>query len=385
MKLKTHVCLVSGQPTPNLIPALDPSFRPRRVILMVSPDMQRQADWLRKALVAHGLKTRILPVEDAWNIAHLKSRFAELLKSEAGEADGGGIALNVTGGTKPMSIAAYDIFRAAGLPIFYVHPEKDRIDWLHPAQRESMDLADRIRIESLVRAHGFELTREPGRNVPDAALLRVGEEILREIERFQKPLGTLNWLASTARGSLLSRELDDHSARNEDLDCLIDLFARNGFLDRQGSSLRFPDEDARFFANGGWLEYTVFDAVRRLRRQDAHIHDIVRSLELQRGTGKKAVPNEIDVALLRNNRLHLIECKARRFVGSGEDSPGAEALYKLDTLADLTGGLQARAMLISFRDLSGHDRRRARELGIHVCAGQQLRNLSSLLARFIAD
>ncbi|WP_295437483.1 hypothetical protein [uncultured Thiodictyon sp.] len=40
----THLCLVSAQPTPNLTPLLDPGLAPRRVILLVSPDMSRRAE-----------------------------------------------------------------------------------------------------------------------------------------------------------------------------------------------------------------------------------------------------------------------------------------------------------------------------------------------------
>ena len=48
MKPIIHLCLVSAQATPNLTPALDPAIRPRRVILLVSPDMRRRADWLER-------------------------------------------------------------------------------------------------------------------------------------------------------------------------------------------------------------------------------------------------------------------------------------------------------------------------------------------------
>jgi len=37
-----HVCLVSEQATPNFIPVLDARFRPREVILVVSPQMRER-------------------------------------------------------------------------------------------------------------------------------------------------------------------------------------------------------------------------------------------------------------------------------------------------------------------------------------------------------
>ena len=97
----------------------------------------------------------------------------------------------------------------------------------------------------------------------------------------------------------------------------------------------------------------------------------------------KAVPNELDVAFLRNNRLHLIECKTRKFAHDDEDAPGPEALYKLETLTDLTGGLQARAMLISYRELRGTLHARAADLGVSICAGEDLQRLREHLLDFV--
>lgn len=45
-----HVCLVSEEATPNFIPVLDTRFRPREVILVVSPQMRERARWLKEAL-----------------------------------------------------------------------------------------------------------------------------------------------------------------------------------------------------------------------------------------------------------------------------------------------------------------------------------------------
>ena len=95
-----------------------------------------------------------------------------------------------------------------------------------------------------------------------------------------------------------------------------------------------------------------------------------------------SVPNELDVAVLAENRLYLVECKTRQWRG-GVDGPGAESLFKLEALTDLLGGLQARGMLVSYQDLPDHDRRRAADLRIEVCAGQQIQRLGESLKKWI--
>jgi len=283
---------------------------------------------------------------------------------------------------KTLSSFFYGFFALSSyLPIFYIHPEKDRLIWLHPGEWTAVDLADRVKLEHFLAAHGVSVHDKPVRNVPDQALLQVGEAIVHDLERFQKPLGTLNWLAASAERNLRSSAIkNDHGELRQ----LIDLFEMHEILRRKQGSLQFASEAHRFFTNGGWLEYLVFDAVRRLRKKDMRIHDVVRSVQVARVHQDREVHNELDVVFLRDNRLHIIECKTRQFKGRGEDSPGAETLYKLDTLGDVLGGLQARSMLVSYQQLRKADIDRAASLGISVCHGEQLQRLEQHLSRLVS-
>jgi hypothetical protein len=112
------------------------------------------------------------------------------------------------------------------------------------------------------------------------------------------------------------------------------------------------------------------------------IQDLARSVDIVRESRRgEAVPNEIDVACLAENRLYIVESKTRSWRQEGR---GADALYRLDTLGDLLGGLQARAVLVSYRQLPAHDLRRAADLKVHVCAGPRLSELRSVLRAWIA-
>ena len=376
LRADTHVVLVSGQPVPNLTPALDPAVAPRRMVLVVSPGMEQRSQWLEAVLRPRGIAVEHWKVADPWDLEHLRERFLELLEREDGASR---IALNATGGTKLMSIAGYEVFRDLDLPIFYIHPEQDRMIWLHPPGRPAHELADRIRLKDFLQAHGAQV-RALQDNVPDPARLELAEGLVRELHRFRDALATLNWLAGSAERSGTSEPVPD---RGPALDELIDRFAEAGVVSRLGDRLRFPDEEARFFVNGGWIEAYVFDQVRGLRKEDARIQDVAYAVEVERSVRGKPVRNELDVALLRDNRLHIIECKTKRFPEAGEDSAGAEALYKLDTLRDLMGGLQARAMLVSFQGLKESHRRRAADLRIEVCAGGELQALKGRLRSFL--
>ncbi len=383
MNPTSHLYLVSAQATPNLTPALDPVTRPARVILLVSPDMRQRADWLEQVLTPRGITIERWPIDDAWDLEQVQIQVLELLEREQDALGRNDIALNATGGTKPMSIAAYEAFRAYDLPIFYVHPEKDRLIWLQPSGKPAVDLADRIRLQPFLMAHGARVESLSTDAIPPA-LRELTDWLVDNAAQYAKPLATLNWLAHMAESSLSSPRLESWQLRDRGLRKLIDRFASARLLKRRGQQLQFPHQEARFYINGGWLEEHVYGVLFHLRAELPKIQDVARSLDLVRQTNRGEVPNEIDVACLADNRLYLIECKTRQWKGKEAGMAGAQALYRLDTLSDLLGGLQARTMLVSYRDLPPYDRQRAADLRIAVCAGRDLRNLRACLAAWIA-
>jgi len=363
-----HLCLVSDQPTPNITPILDRSFKPDRVILLTSPEKQQQAERLRQVIQPAGIAVTLWPIKDAMDIEHIRDRILELLEKHEH-----GIALNATGGTKPMSIAAYEVFRGLDLPIFYVHPAQDRVIWMHPSGWESFAIEERIRLPQFLQAHGVE-SNAINRTTMPGRLQALTRTLIRDIDRFMKPLGTLNYLAFQARSSLRS-PLEKDKRNWQSLRDLLDLFAAEQLLEVGDDYVRFRDEDARFFVNGGWLEHHVFSVIHQIRNSNTHIHDLAQGLEVERG----AVRNEIDVAFLCDNRLHLIECKTKQFKQGGSD-----AVYKLDSLTDALGGLRAASMLVSFQQLGQADIKRASQAHIEVCAGRDIQRLEESIRHWIA-
>lgn len=379
----TQLCLVSAQPTPNLTPALDPGVAPRRIILLVSPDMRQRADWLEAVLKPRGIGIERWEIADAFDIEHIQQRVLELLERERERVLAADIALNATGGTKPMSIAAYEVFRAYDLPIFYVHPEQDRLIWMHPQARPARDLDNRVRLDAFLQAHGANLESSVTASIP-ADRQTITDWLVANTHRLGAPLGTLNWLANKSERTLLSPELEQHQLERSVFSELIDRLADAGLVTLQGRRLRFPDEAARFYANGGWLEEHVYATLGDLRREKRQVQDLARGLELHRRDARGAeVHNEIDVACLAENRLYLIECKTRRWGKGDAQDPGNDALYRLETLSDLLGGLQGRAMLVSYLDLPPAVRRRAEDLRIRVCTGARLPELRHHLGQWI--
>lgn len=373
MTITCHLILVSAQAVPNFTPLLDDLTRPQKVVMMVSPDMAQRADWLESIIKTKGIQTQRWEIKNAWDIEAIRDSVFDLIAPYPQ----GGIALNATGGTKPMSIAAYEVFRAFEHPIFYVHPDHDRLIWMYPPERPAHDLADRIKLPEFFKAYGANLNPQGNKLGVPEHFRQLTSQIITEAERWSAPLSILNAYAAEASDTLKATLRPVHKHYNE-LNELIALFKKNDLMDYKGDTLVFKDEASRFYINGGWLEQHVYGVCLSLKKSHG-IQDIGRSLEVERKHRQPPIKNEIDVAFLKDNRLYIIECKTH----TDKNSKNTDALYKLDSLKDLLGGLQARAMLVSFNNPNHFDLQRANDLKIAVCAHKDLTQLEQKLTQWI--
>lgn len=202
--------------------------------------MREYADWLEQTLRPRGIRVSRWPLAEPWDIIGIRDAMLAL----AVEHEDRELVLNVSGGTRPMSIAAYEVFRDLGLPIFYVHPGNDHLVWMVPKQRAAINLADRVKLEAFLQAHGARVEGELQRRGIPAGLRELGAELVQDVERLERPLATLNWLASMAERDL-SVTLDERQLHDRDLQQLLDRFALAGALDQQHQRLRFRNEAAR--------------------------------------------------------------------------------------------------------------------------------------------
>ncbi len=374
MKFTTHLILVSAQPIPNITPMLDDAVKPKKVVMLVSADMQERARALENIFKPRGIGVETCAIADPWDAEQISETVLDILC----HYPDGGIALNATGGTKLMSIATCEAFRSANAPIYYVHPRLDRLLWLSP-KLPPHELADRLKLKDYLMAYGADQVDIPPetQSVP-SAIRELTHQLLAGIDRYSDELGALNYLAyQAADNPRLNARINDTRQSRPMLWELLELFENAGICSLDQRMINFPSEQARFIANGGWLEMHAYAACFLLK-QKCGIQDMACNIVIRRHpAGKTTVKNEIDVGLIYANRLHLIECKTKHF------EKDADMLYKLDSLRDLMGGLQGRAMLVSFNNLDKTSRARAKELNIALCCHSELKHLRQHLVNWL--
>ena len=349
-----QLLLVSDQPMPNFLPLLSEELRPDSVTLAVSPQMSAKAEALRQEIISLGIGVHDnLPVASPSDIPAIQAAIIGWIDAHADED----IALNLTGGTKPMSIAAQEAFRMAGKPAFYVDIRTDRASFLENA-RAPVSLTHQPTLGQFFRINGTRMTSyETGIFLPNDKWATLAETFASDIRRWQKALGYLQRLASEAeRDGRLECGRPAEADTIEEWDNLLDELYGNELTRTPDRSLSFRSSDARAFCQGVWFEHLVFS---RLRNRPFGNNRLWRNVLI---TGAGGESNELDIVALYGNTLHIVECKARNMTQEGVVDA---AVYKL---AELTrsSGLRAKGILASARHVRDADKRRAKAYGIDI-------------------
>lgn len=377
-KFKTHFCMVSQQAAPNLLPLLDNEIKPEKVVLLVTPQMQQQANYLEQVIKPRGIKVQQQPLDVSDDFDKMEEQLIALIENEPADE----IALNVTGGTKWMAIAAQEVFRMNGSAVFYVKVEDDKVLFLN-GDPASHTLSQSIDMKSYIQSYGYEFRKESPITGLPANLRDLCQQLVLKVEEWQGAIGQLNLLASEAeRKNALTVSMDSLlKQRDAQLTVLLKECAAAGLInDKTDSALTFMDAQARSFANGGWLEDYVNSQLNALKGEGV-IQDSPRlNQHIQRIGGTSH--NEVDVCFMARNRLHIIECKTKRMAGKGTAEMATDTTYKLDSISDL-GGLGTKSMLVSYRPLNSADQQRAKDLRIKVIQGGMIRQLKSALRDWI--
>ena len=104
--MKSQTCLASDQAPADLLPALDGSLQAGRIVLVVTAQMRQKAENLRKVLLQSSRQVEFFDISNAQGFHGMQN---ELLELAARQPQGQEVMLNITGGTKLMSMAVQSV------------------------------------------------------------------------------------------------------------------------------------------------------------------------------------------------------------------------------------------------------------------------------------
>ncbi|MEA3348690.1 MAG: DUF1887 family CARF protein [Pseudomonadota bacterium] len=375
--------LVSEQPVPNLIPALDPRFQVSEVVLLVTDAMRPQAKRLQRVCKHHGLTCRIWPdVVPPYDPQRMEDICIDVIESFP---EGQSLILNATGGTKVMALAAANLFgHLERGEVIYVDSFHGLIHNLYPSKEKAWHLVPVLGISDYLTSYGMHPKKPEKRWLKGEALpsLPASARMLAEnAPHLEKFLGALNFVGSGVldyeqRGNPWPRtkSLERPFPSGRFPDKILPILEREELVQVKNGLVIFTNEAAARYLSGGWLEEFTF-----AQASAAGADEVVLSQVVDWETpGEKNVRNEFDCLLIKDNRLFLLECKTMRFAEKGSD-----VLYKLDSLTESSTGIYGRGALVSARCPDEFMQSRAASRKHRVFGPDELKDLQKTLRQWI--
>jgi hypothetical protein len=199
-----HLCIATGQNLANLIPTIQ--LAAREVWILQTPAMRASASHLYDALKARGIEVKRIDFADD-DVARLHTQCERLAEA----LDGRPVVVNITGGTKQMTLALTDTLAphldTGGAPtalhFVYTDTARQRLDWLRPVAT-SEPMQDVLRLDDILLAQGYRQQEGSG-GAEWARWQRAAEGRVRltrflgdNAAKLSRFFGTLNWLAQSA-------------------------------------------------------------------------------------------------------------------------------------------------------------------------------------------
>ncbi|MDF2153613.1 DUF1887 family protein [Vibrio sp. CAU 1672] len=373
--MAVHVGIIDQDPVRLVTPLLDNRTISSHIVFIGDKSQLDLFQRLSTVLTQRDITSEFFEIPSDVNTSLIKQSIQTLAKDL--QSRGVDIKLNASCGLRHRLLSVYEVFRTYHWPIFVVEPNSDKLCWLYPDGKQDSQVEDHITISDYLTIFGargeFNYVELPPQL--DQKLYQLGERWASNALELGPGLATLNYLATTCRKEQkLDVELSEKQQGYRELNMLISDLVEANIATYSNGVLTFANEDARRFSNGEWLETLVNSTVKQIQDTMPTIQDRSLNVQVYRTLGEKEVRNELDVATVVNNKLHIIECKTKGMRDDGDDT-----LYKLESLRDLLGGLQARAMLVSFRPLRYNDITRAEDLGLALIGPDELKDLKSHL------
>lgn len=336
------LCLVSRQTLQNLLPILH--YRPRRVFFLSTKEEDASRVMLEAVLHACGITCEAPMYVDAYDPAHIAQACAAVRDRSHGEK----LVVNLTGGTKVMSLAAYRVFSQVPCEIVYTDTPNSRLLILHPEGREPEPLRAKLDIFTYLRANGHiaSIRSQPAWGAHLTLSTFIGQNTTALSPFLWALRGRMGQGADLhTRLSFLPKQGKSFSSfRGRPLSGLTletsQLLARGkeaGLIHRfktaeNGIDLTLSDSAARAYFCGGWLEEYVAEVAR-----GSHFDHVERGVSLHWNAHTATEKDELDIVVLHRYRLHVLSCKTGAY---------KEHIYELESLSKRAGGLFASAALV---------------------------------------
>ena len=270
------------------------------------------------------------------------------------------IIVNLTGGTKTMTLVAYEFFKNLGAEIYYVTGVNNEYIKIFPVKRNNVaTFSDSATLEEYLTAYGFSIKRSP--------LSGISFEQTEKIFNAFCTIDVMNYVDAIR----LINSKRDKALKNDAFNKISGFLNVIGYVPKTAGCL--SKEETKYLSGDWFEEYVGLRIKKELNLSDK---DIFISTELEKSLSQKVKndalhllgevseaesnnKNEMDVMFMYNNKFYSIECKSsivafRTVQKNGKyiEKPYnilGETIYKSDSLARRFG-LYANTAIFTLTD-----------------------------------
>lgn len=223
--------------------------------------------------------------------------------------------VNITGGTKLMSLAVNEFFKSKPNATMYYLTGKNEI--LNLNTEEKNKLTQKITLTEYLTSYGIKINK----NYKPAYKEDISQKIYEKfIEAEQTNVDNLKEL----RDFIQEKNKNAKKVSFSELPCLAELVKNFEFSPEKPNELSKKEAE---YLTGKWLEEYTYYKIKK------HLHlaedSIGLGLILQKSDIKNT-DNDFDVMFIYENELYIIECKTSHLI-NGKNNLN-EYIYKLDAL-----------------------------------------------------
>lgn len=388
MSYPNHLVFADNEVTTNISPVLDERLGVKNVWIAHTDYMRDSAKRLKAIYKNHGITVRLIRLSHAFDAKVIINE----LKSALQQQDLNQWAINISCGTRVQSVAAVKAFENTDAAIFYLLPNDD-LAWLQPDNRPGFNIADNLRLDEFLRAHGVAEISKTSFNHVQAHFANVLINAVEKIFLAANQYKTFHFFATQFHNKKkisFTRLADGRYKLNTSAPKGVKVNKLVGFLNKltnqkllnykvnHANTCIIQNDHAnwqRLMVGGTWLEYWVYRTLKSLQADIAQLQDIAYGVQVKKGD----TADEIDVMFLANNQLFIIECKTGGYTSTNHN------LHRLDSLRNRLGGSLSHAMYITTQKIpkKGGNRDKAQRMHTELIDQSQLINLRQALKNWI--
>lgn len=393
--MSLHICFLSDQLLANYLPVK--YDQPKKVFYIASEYVEKKGlhttfeKMIKDLNKAEDLNIEIIKAKNMVPSGGFNALYEYFLNipEEIKQLNVTDITLNITGGNKLMTLAAYDLLGSEVNRVIYTNTQASQIEILDEST-SPVKLHSLLNIDEYLTAYSISPKSYNNQNDEWCEKVEARKGLTKNIADFfadehnRSFLSSLNWLANksitttkTKTGGLstkLSNPVQSFNYVGRMGANILRLSVDQGLIGYDNEkTIHFNSiEDAQYLG-GFWLEEYVYHIAK-----DAGVDHVRCGQAIQ---SSKKNRNEIDIVIVHNNRLLLIECKTSAH--GKDDMKDDQIVYKLDSIAEDLKGLYGKAWLVSINDLTDAAEARAKAQDIYVISGNEIKDLKGYITKWM--